>query len=217
MTVYCAFPRTIFCILSLLVFEPCPALSQQPGEFYENNYAASPNVGGAALQGDQVPVPQGNNAVQPRTAPDAARTAQVVSAGGAEVLDPSTSMSVELYVNSKDRAHVMRSLQSVLKLIDTNKAIVTRVTHIGDYRNIDATTEATLRAKGVAIIAIDAPPPDLKITTSPAWIMSNFEGRYVIEGSNEIDRFIGNFGEFVMPNTALPVVTPTPGPQMVGF
>jgi len=182
---------------------------KKPSDFYEQNYAASPDVGGHALQGDEVPQP-----VKPQ-APNSVE--QPGSLQGATEPDVKAEALVlaELFVNSKDRAHLARAIQGALTLTKNRKVLVTKVVHIGDYRNIDQATRKELQDKHIILLAASALPKDLPVSTSPAWVLQTDHGRYLVEGTNDIGRFVTTSGEFVVP--VKPVATPPPVPVMADF
>jgi hypothetical protein len=185
--------------------------SHSVGAFFEKDYAGSPK-----LRGDSLPE---QHAYTPAAAPKAVVQApQQPSAGPPPQQSGPPSgqekqfrMRVTLYVSSKDKRHLEEAMRTAFKVAAKNPNVVmAEVYHIGDYRNVSETTKQEAAARKIFMMAIQQPPKNLNIVSSPAWVLRDRTGIHIVEGIQEIDKCIDLTGEYKEPKGSMFQEPPTP-------
>lgn len=101
-----------------------------------------------------------------------------------------------MFVNSLNKEHLERVVDSVLSLHDRRVAFISSLQHIGDYRNLSAERERTLIDRNILVFAATPSAIPAQVRSSPAWIVETPKGIFVLEGFMEISAMINSFGDF---------------------
>lgn len=187
-----------------------------PREFYGKDFASAPHVSNAPLQGEDVlKSSQPKQAADPEenSAPGAVGAeeqggadnvesqaiAAMQSQGGLQqrkTRDSVPATTLMLFVSSMDKQHVRSVLKKAIEVVKKDDAFLTTVFHIGDYRNIPEELATILDLYGVAVAPMPAPPEELALTQSPAWVFQNKEGVQIVEGAMDVEQFHDSEGNF---------------------
>lgn len=123
-------------------------------------------------------------------------------------------MRVTLYVSSKDKRHLNEVMRTAFKVAEKSPSVVmAEVYHVGDYRNVPESLQQEAAARKIFMTAIQQPPKNLNIISSPAWVLRDSNGIHIVEGIVAIDKCIGLNGEYKEPQGSMfqEPATPTIG------
>jgi len=109
-------------------------------------------------------------------------------------------MRIALYVSSTDGKHLNEVLRTAFKVAEKYPSIVmAEIYHIGDYRNVSEALQQEAAARKIFMTAIQQPPKNLNLITSPAWVLRDSQGIHIVEGVVAIDKCIDENGEYREP------------------
>lgn len=214
----------LLCASVVLCFESSAVAQRAPKEFFEKHYADKPHTAG-----EQQPEYAGREKVATRapvrsaSAGPSTTTPRVGREGGkvrglqAQEKKRAQNGFLTVYVNSADKQHFERVIESTLIIAQKAQFYVASVVHIGDYRNVSEAVEQDVKGMGIALHAAGSPPPSLGISRSPAWVLYTPQGIHIVEGVVQFERFMTPMGEFSQQQQVAPA-PPTPTPlQVEGF
>ena len=192
--------------------------SHPVGAFFEKGYAGAPQVQGSVMQKPQAAAPL----APPKGMVPAAQQLQQGNApqNGAppSVQAQQYRMRVTLYVSSKDKRHLNEVMRTAFKVAEKNPSVVmAEVYHIGDYRNVPESLQQEAAARKIFMAAIQQPPKNLNIISSPAWVLRDNRGLHIVEGIVAIDKCIGLNGEYKEPQGSMFQEPATPTIGMKSF
>ena len=179
----------------------CAAQSDSSREFYQSDFAAAPNA--------QAPGEAEREVAGSRRAAKAAPAQQGARVSGGVVAPAGGKkrrLLVAVYVNSLDKQHFRSVIEEVVRLHDQKLAFVTSVYHIGDYQAITPEVSSAMAKRGISIVQLGGPPPQLQTITSPTWEIRTKQGRHIAEGVIRIRESLNEWGEYV-PRPASPEVS----------
>lgn len=210
----------IVCSAMVIAISVCTAWADpSPREFYGKDFASAPYVSNAPLQGEDVLKSSQAKQAADSEENSASGAVGAEEQGGADNVDaqaiaamqaqgglqqrkkrdsvPATTLM--LFVSSIDKHHVRSVLKKAIEVAKKDEAFLTTVFHIGDYRNIPDDLAATLDLYGVAVAPMPAPPEELALTQSPAWVFQNKDGVQIVEGAVDVEQFYDSEGNFKEP------------------
>lgn len=185
--------------------------SQQidPKQYFEKDYAVAPSYrpgesGGNSSDQSNPTAPTNQNGrtqrIQGRAilSPQLGNPNPVTTPGAVPTYSyPKTRLLV--VVNSLDPIHLQAVVKKVELLARSKRMSVTGVMHIGDPKALTQEMTQTLHALGVGTVYAEVIPASLPITTSPTWVFETNEGKYIVEGGMDPERFISPTGDYLAP------------------
>jgi hypothetical protein len=180
-------------------------LCQSDTDFYKNNYAARPEINGKPIDGSETPTslnPQPSPVQQTNQAEIDPKQGVFVSVG-ADRITKNRKILATVYVNSLDLNHFNEVVAEVFRLHDERIAFVRSVFHIGSYKSITPELNTEFRKRNIELeqrTPPTAPPVEMNVTHSPAWLLVTKEGMHIVEGEMSLRDYIDEFGEVKVPS-----------------
>lgn len=187
-------------------FYPTLGLCQTDTEFYKNNYAARPEINGKPIEGSETPTgtPPQPSPVQDIKQSETAQKQGVFVSGSSDRITKNRKILATVYVNSLDLTHFNEVVAEIFRLHDQRIAFVRSVFHIGSYKSIKPELAAEFKKRNIELeqrTPPTAPPPEMNVTSSPAWLLVTKEGIHIVEGEVSLKNYIDEFGEVKLPRT----------------
>jgi|LakMenEpi03Aug12_release.lakeMendotaPanAssembly.Ray.scaffolds.fasta_scaffold247090_2 hypothetical protein len=161
-------------------------------QFYENNYAARPEIRGTPIEGsertsknDLTPIPNTNSVIG------------VTPTSRSEPSTPTRHRKILalLYVNSLVPEHFESSVKEALRLYDDRQALVYSIYHLGNYQAVSSELTAELNKRHISIEQVSNLPEQLDGLKSPTWILKTRQGVHLVDGFTSLKSLIDEWGE----------------------
>lgn len=211
---------TLLCALALLLSETIDlapvaySQSHSVGAFFEKDYAGAPKLRGDSLPEQQAYTPVAGPKMGAQAAQQAPAAALPQAGAPPSGQNQKYRMRVTLYVSSKDKRHFEEVMRTAFKVAGKHPSVVmAEVYHVGDYRIVSEAIKQQAAARNIFMTAIQQPPKNLNVISSPAWVLRDGRGIHIVEGIVEIDKCIDLNGDYREPQGSMfqEPATPTVG------
>ncbi len=169
------------------------AQDSSPKSFYQSDYAAAPGIAGqgGGAQPRRAPPARPRDAAPGLVAPNG-QAGRASQGEGAK----KRKMVVNVFVNSLDKEHFNRVVESVIKLHDSRLALIAALFHVGDYRAVTPEVQASLERRGILISEHIFDESETPAPVSPRWEITTKDGLHIAEGFLSLEPFINEWGEY---------------------
>lgn len=218
-------PRTLLLLMigsvtAVMLTIPAMAQSIDPKQYFDKDYAVAPeyrpqnSVPSVNLPGrGGVKSPSGDTSTArsyPSTPQETANSAQAQQGGAPQMpVDNRPKTTLSVVVNSLELEHLTAVVKKVESLAKSKRVSVLSVMHIGTPENMSAAMTELLYSLDIGVVYTEVLPTDLPIATSPTWIFQTAQGKYIVEGGMDPERFISPSGDYVA--VGLPSSAPVAG------
>ena len=188
--------RIIITFSSILLFTfNCIA---QPKDFYEQDFSKQPlKKGEISNKNNSRPTKDKKNA-----SPKAIKKEEAKSKKTTNIMEPETNgtkiASIGLVVAGDDIKHIEKTFRSLKSTAVKNKLPLGEITIWGGIpEGIDKKLMAAIVIMGANLKVAFKPADTYSITQSPTWVLETKDGVVLLEGIDNVDRYINSKGEFV--------------------
>ncbi|MCB0355106.1 MAG: hypothetical protein KDD64_16355 [Bdellovibrionales bacterium] len=116
--------------------------------------------------------------------------------------------SIGLLVNGVDKDHLMKHAQTAVDVAAKHDLIISQIAAVGliqpGKKNVVNAAPLFNSPLAFSVIALDGHffpllkmPDDFPVTRSPTWVINTAKGSILIEGLENIDKMINQYGEYV--------------------
>lgn len=184
---HCA--QCITLILSVCSVCSTPSYTQElpnkPKEFFGKNYASG-------SQPEHIPEHQQS----PQKERQSETSSRQQAPDNQEGKKQKSVLIVSVVVNSLNKQHLTRVLETAFALHDQKIAYISTIQHFGDYRNVSSDVQIECKKRGIVIDELQELPQGLERESSPVWSILSREGRHIVTGVVALDRLINEWGEY---------------------
>lgn len=175
----------------------CRAVPEDPKNVFRKNYAAESGVG-SGREGVHGMLRGGESKATADRGVGTTLTNESVQETHSQVVkkEHKGRLLVSVVVNSLDKEHLAKTLESVFRLHDQRLALVVSIQHVGDYKNFTPELQAECKKRKITTIELSEVPFDIGHAQSPMWSIMSRDGLHTAQGIFSIDRFINEWGEY---------------------